>query len=121
MTSLPGIVFETVFDYVAHDYSDDMPTTFHVKEYAKRTGPRPVTSPYGPHYRMHPELSRPILGVVTSTMAVPTAFVAAPVALAAMNYAVIETDVPEEERSGYWQMFSSALTGTFGGNFSGLV
>jgi hypothetical protein len=54
-------------------------------------------------------------------MAVPTAFVAAPVALAAMNYAVIENDVPEEERSGYWQMFSSALTGTFGGNFSGLV
>jgi len=120
MTSIPGVVFETLFDYALHQYDVDS-YTVHTKEFAKRTGPKPALSPYGPNYRMHPELSRPIIGVVSSTMAVPTAFVAAPVALAAMNYAVIENDVPEEERSGYWQMFSSALTGTFGGNFSGLV
>jgi hypothetical protein len=120
MTSIPGVIFETLFEFALHKY-DFESVTYHTKEFAKRTGPKPVTSPYGQHYRMHPELSRPIIGVVTSTMAVPTAFVAAPVALAAMNYAVIENDVPEEERSGYWQMFSSALTGTFGGNFSGLV
>ena len=42
------------------------------------------------------------------------------VILAAANQAVIES-APEEERPGLWRMFSSALTGTFGGNFSGIV
>jgi hypothetical protein len=119
--SLPGVMFETLFDFALHRYEQDMPHTFHSKEFAKRSGPKPVTSPYGQHYRMHPELSRPIVGVVTSTLAAPAAYVATPIALASMNYAVIEHDVPEEQRSGYWQMYSSALTGTFGGGFSGLV
>lgn len=119
--SLPGVVFETLFEFALHRYENEMTHTFHTKEFAKRTGPKPVTSPYGPNYRMHPELSRPILGIVTSTLAAPAAFVATPIALATMNYAVIEQDVSEEQRSGYWQMYSSALTGTFGGGFSGIV
>ena len=119
--SLPGVMFETLFEFALHRYEKEVPHTFHTKEFAKRSGPKPVTSPYGPHYRMHPELSRPIVGIVTSTLAVPAAYVATPIALASMNYAVIEHDVPREQRSGYWQMYSSALTGTFGGGFSGLV
>jgi len=119
--SLYGVMFETLFEFALHRYERDVPHTFHTKEFAKRSGPKPVTSPYGQHYRMHPELSRPIIGVVTSTLAAPAAYVATPIALASMNYAVIEHDVPEEQKSGYWQMYSSALTGTFGGGFSGLV
>jgi len=42
------------------------------------------------------------------------------VALATANQAVIES-APEEEQRGLWLMFSSALTGTFGGDYSGLV
>ena len=119
--SIYGVLFETLFDYAVRQYEGDVPHQLHTKEYAKRTGPKPVQSPYGPHYRMHPELSRPILGVVTSTLAAPAAYVATPIALASMNYAVIEKDVPQHQRSGYWQMYSSALTGTFGGGFTGLV
>jgi len=56
--------------------------------------------------------------VLTSAPAV--APLALPVVLAAANFAVIES-APEEEQRGLWQMYSSALTGTFGGGFSGLV
>jgi hypothetical protein len=121
MTSLPAMIFESLFDFAMHKYEEEMPHTYHTKEFGKRTGPKPVTSPYGQHYRMHPELSRPVFGIMTTTFAAPAAYVAAPVTLAAINYAVIEQDVPEEQRSGYWQMYSSALTGTFGGGFSGIV
>jgi len=41
------------------------------------------------------------------------AIMAAPLAIAAANVAVIES-APEEEQRGMWQMFSSGLTGTFG-------
>ncbi|AXF52682.1 MAG: hypothetical protein [Circular genetic element sp.] len=82
--------------------------------------PKPLVSPYGPHYSMHPELSRPAIGIITSTVTVPTLYVVAPVALAAANYAVIES-APEEEQRGLWMMFASALTGTFGGDYSGLI
>jgi len=54
------------------------------------------------------------------TAAPAAAPLALPVALAAANFAVIES-APEEEQRGLWQMYSSALTGTFGGGFSGLV
>lgn len=114
-------VFETLFEFTMHRLESDLPL-YHSKEFGPRTpGPKPQVSPYGPHYRMHPELSRPIIGVVTSTIAVPSAYFIGPLTLAAMNYAVIENDVPEEERQGYWRMFSQALTGGFGANLSGLV
>lgn len=46
--------------------------------------------------------------------AVPSvAFAAIPVGLAMSNVSVIRK-APEEEQRGLWQMFSSALTGTFG-------
>ena len=54
------------------------------------------------------------------TTAPAVAPLAIPVVLAAANFAVIES-APEEERRGLWQMYSSALTGTFGGGFTGLV
>lgn len=38
---------------------------FHTREFGSRT-PRPVVSPYGPHYRMYPELSRPAYGIIIS-------------------------------------------------------
>lgn len=101
-------------------FVDDELVTYHTKEFGRRTGPKPVTSPFGPGYRMHPELSRSVLGIATATFSVPLAFVGTPLLLAGLNYAVIQ-DVPVEQQSGYWQMFSSALTGTFGGDYSGLV
>ena len=102
-------------------FVDDDVVTYHTKEFGRRTGPKPVQSPFGPEYRMHPELSRSTFGIAASTFALPLAFVGTPILLAGINYAVIETDVPSEQRPGYWQMYSSALTGTFGGGFTGIV
>lgn len=82
--------------------------------------PKPQVSPYGPNYSMHPELSRPAIGYIASRVAPPVYFFATPVVLAEANRVVIES-APEEEQAGLWRMFSSALTGTFGGNFSGLI
>jgi len=114
-------VFESLFEFTTHRLESDMPL-FQTKEFGARTpGTKPQVSPYGPHYRMHPELSRPILGVVTSTLAVPTAYFIGPLTLAAMNYAVIENDVPDHEKNNFWLGFASAVGGTFGGNYSGLV
>ena len=60
--------------------------------------------------------------VTTVARATPGSFVIlGPGALAFMNYQIIETQVPEEERQGYWRMFAQALTGGFGANLSGLV
>jgi hypothetical protein len=45
---------------------------------------------------------------------IPTIAIASiPITLAGANMAVIEA-APEEQQKGLWQMFSSALTGTFG-------
>lgn len=60
--------------------------------------------------------------VTTVARATPAAVVLlGPGALAFMNYQIIETQVPEEERQGYWSMFAQALTGGFGANLTGLV
>ncbi len=121
--SLPGMVFETLFEFTVHQMEQES-NLYHSNPKAfdgLRVKDPKWANPHGPHYRMHPELSRPIAGIVTSTFAAPVAFIATPIALATMNYAIIEHDVPEEQRSGYWQMFSSALTGTFGGDYSGLI
>lgn len=124
MTSMIVMAFESLFDFAMHKYENEMPHTYHTREFAKRTGPKPLVSPYNKmfnaHYDMHPELTRPGgpgVYVAAGTMA----YVGIPVGLAAANYAIIEQDVPEEERSGFWQMYSSALTGTFGGGFTGIV
>lgn len=77
------------------------------------SGPKPLVSPYGPNYAMHPELSRSGIGYVASQAALPTAFFIGPLLLADMNRMVIE-DAPEEQQRGLWQMFISGLTGTFG-------
>ena len=56
----------------------------------------------------------------TATHSPQIAVAAAPFALAAANISVIQS-APEEQQRGMWQMFSSALTGTFGGDYSGLI
>ena len=59
--------------------------------------------------------------MVQTVAATPAiAVMSVPVALASANFSVIES-APEEEQRGLWQMFSSALTGTWGGNFTGLI
>jgi len=116
-------VFESLAEYALHSAEQDLPL-FRTQEFAKRSptvrGPKPEVSPYGPYYRMYPELSR-AGGPGVYYVAATATFVGVPVALAAMNYAVVENDVPEEERQGFWRMFSQALTGGFGANLSGLV
>jgi hypothetical protein len=111
------VIYESIHHFAARHY-EDIPM-FSSREFHART-PRPLVSPYGPNYSMHPELSRPVTGIVTATLAPPIAFVGVPVVLAAANMSVIE-DAPEEKQRGLWLMFSSALTGTFGGDYSGLV
>jgi len=115
-------VFESLAEYALHSAEADIPL-FRTLEFHSRSptvkGPKPETNPFGPHYRMYPELSRAggpgvYYGIGAAT------FVGVPVTIAAANFAVIES-APEEERSGLYQMFASALTGTFGGNYSGLV
>lgn len=59
--------------------------------------------------------------MVRGLSAIPTvAPLAVPAVLAAANFAVIES-APEEQRPGLYQMFSSGLTGTWGGDYSGLI
>jgi len=82
-------------------------------------GPKPLVSPFGPHYDMHPELSR-AGGPAIYYAAAVAGYVGFPVLLAGMNLAVIES-APEHEQRGLYQMFSSALTGTFGGDYSTLI
>ncbi len=41
-----------------------------------RSGPKPLVSPYGPGYSMHPELSRSGAGYLMSRLFVPTAVMA---------------------------------------------
>ena len=76
--------------------------------------------PFGPGYQTHPELSRSGVGYIASRFVLPISYVGVPIVLAAANVAVIES-APEEEQRGLWRMFSSALTGTWGGDYSGLV
>ena len=82
--------------------------------------PKPLVSPYGPHYSMHPELSRPAIGYIGSHFTGPMVLALPIIVLAEMNRMVIE-DAPEHEQRGLWQMFASGLTGTFGGDHSGLI
>ena len=117
-------MFESIFEYSMHRYDKEIKnTTFHTREFAKRTGPKPQVSPYNKlfnaHYDIHPELTRPG-GPGVYVAAGSLAYVGVPIVLASANFAIIET-APEEEQRGLWQMFSSALTGTFGGDYSGLV
>jgi len=127
-----GYVFENVWEF-AESHLIDIPH-IGMKAPSGQTvpgygTPKPLVSPYGPHYSMHPELSRPIHGIVGSrAIAVATsapvlgasALFIGPMLLFEANVAVIEAQ-PEEEQRGFWQMFSSALTGTWGGDYSGLI
>ncbi len=126
-----GYVFENVYELLVR-YDESELSRVHVSMRAPlglpTYGPKPLVSPYGPHYSMHPELSRPIHGIVAqrfvTAVGVQTAGVAVlaapPLVLFELNKAVIQTQ-PEEEQRGFWQMFSSALTGTWGGDYSGLI
>ena len=84
------------------------------------SGPRPLISPYGPNYSMHPELSRPAIGMISSAAAIPVFFFGSMFALFELNRQII-MDAPQHEQPGLWRMFSSALTGTWGGDYSGLL
>ena len=127
-----GYVFENVWEF-AETHLYDIPH-FGMKAPSGQTvpgygTPKPLVSPYGPHYSMHPELSRPIHGIagtkalqaVSSAPVKGFSFLAVSfMFLFEMNLAVIENS-PEEEQPGLWRMFSSALTGTWGGDYSGLI
>ena len=114
-----GKAFESVAELLlsAHDFH------FGMKAPSGQTVPgfgTPKPSPYGPHYAMHPELTRSGGAVVASQLAVPAVYVGTPIVLFELNRLAIE-EKPEEEQRGFWLMFSSALTGTFGGDYAGLV
>ncbi|AXH78998.1 MAG: hypothetical protein [Circular genetic element sp.] len=83
-------------------------------------GPKPLVSPYGSGYAMHPELSRSGAAYLASRMMGPTAYVLAPIVLYDINRLAIES-APQEKQRGLWMMFASAIGGTFGGDYSGLV
>ncbi len=123
-----GYVFENVYEF-AEEYIFELPK-FAMKAPQGGTptysGPKPLISPYGPNYSMHPELSRPIHGIVGSKIASSVASApmggavllsAPPLVLFEMNKVVIEAS-PEEEQRGLWMMLASALTGTWGGDYS---
>ena len=75
---------------------------FHTREYASRT-PRPEVSPYGPHYRMHPELTRPAYGYILHRAAPVAVGVGIPAYLVATGVEFIpETAGP---------MYQSSMTG----------
>jgi hypothetical protein len=77
-------------------------------------GPKPLVNPHGPHYQMHPDLSRPGgPGVYYAVAGI--ALVAAPVVGAAWvteayRIAVVE-QAPAEQESFWWRVWSSGLTG----------
>ncbi len=77
-----------------------------------RMAPSHYTTEGGGHYSMRPDLSRispyPIYGFAGAVL-----YVGPPVILAGANFAVIDA-APEEQQQGFTQMFTSALTGTFG-------
>ena len=107
-----------MFEFLFHMTSFDSKLEInYFNPYRHSGAPKPklpyMDRPFGPGYQTHPELSRSGAGVIGSTLVVPAAFVATPIALAAANIAVIES-MPEHEQQGGWQMFISGLTGTFG-------
>ena len=77
-----------------------------------KTKPTHYTTEGGGRYSMRPDLSRmspyPIYGFAGAVL-----YVGPPVILAGANLAVIEA-APEDQQQGLTQMFTSALTGTFG-------
>ena len=80
-------------------------------------GPKPLVSPYGPHYQMHPELSRSAFGILHHRAAPIYLPVAAAVVGAAwltegFDAAVVQ-NAPEHERSQWWRFWSAGLTGGF--------
>ncbi len=85
---------------------------FHTKQFGPRT-PRPTVSPYGPHYRMHPELSRPAYGIIMarSTPYLATTALPAYVAVSATEaYPHISGPMYQSAISGQVGIGSSALS-----------
>ena len=86
--------------------------------------PTHYTTEGGGTYSSRPDLTRSGHAVLGGRAAI----VVAPIGVALVGSHVIHTQygnivekAPEEEQAGLWRMFSSALTGTFGGDYSGLV
>jgi hypothetical protein len=126
-----GYIYENAYEFVASHLHDipHLGMKAPVGGTPTYSGPKPLVSPYGPNYSMHPELSRPIHGIVgtkiiSAATSAPvlgaTALFVGPMLLFEGNKAVIDAS-PEEQQRGLWQMFSSALTGTWGGDYSGLI
>lgn len=75
---------------------------FHTREFGPRT-PKPEVSPFGPHYRMHPELSRPAYGYILHRAAPSMIGIGIPAYLVATGVEFIpETAGP---------MYQSSMTG----------
>ena len=100
--------------------------TFHVNRafggpYYRVIGEAPrthYTTEGGGHYSARPDLTRSGGSVIGGRVAL----LATPAAVAVVGAHAITTQFddkviqnsPDHERSGFWQMFSSGLTGTFG-------
>ncbi len=90
-------IFETVQEL--REYENYL---FHTRQFGPRT-PRPVVSPYGPHYRMHPELSRPAYGIIVARSTPYLSTTALPA------YVAISATEAFPEVSG--PMYQSAMSG----------
>ena len=87
--------------------------------------PTHYTTPGGGMYSARPDLTRSGSGVLAGRAAQVTgpavvAVVGAHVITSQYDQRVVQK-VPEHERSSFWQMFASGLTGTFGIGNAGLL
>lgn len=106
----------------------NLPPTAYRQKHLKVTEPKVpthYTTPGGGMYSSRPDLTRSGSGVLAGRAAQQSA----PVVVAVVGAHVITSQydqrvvqkVPEHERSGFWQMFASGLTGTFGIGNAGLL
>jgi hypothetical protein len=82
-------------------------------------GPKPLVSPFGPGYSMHPELSRSAMGylvrsvVVSPFFLVPTVTALASVGIHSKHISIVE-ELPDYEQPSMWQSIAQAMAGGVG-------
>jgi len=67
------------------------------------SGPKPLVSPFGPGYSMHPELSRSGLGYLLARTIVPTIIVGTVVGSFVAERSALETIVASESTPSWWK------------------
>ena len=80
---------------------------------------KPMVSPYGPGYSMHPELSRSGLGYLLRTVATNPVFFVPVTTLAVatqihLGHRVMVESLPESQQQSMWQAIAQGITGGFG-------